>query len=80
MLENTSGVCLSSLKCKSHPPKQICGLWRKHAGGGGTPIHASLGYIISLCCGKGHSFEVGYQFSPFDVASNCIQERVPVAA
>ena len=61
MLENSSGVCLSSLKCKSHLPKQIYA-----QGGGGTLIHGIYN-IYCLCCGKGHGFEVGYQFSPVDV-------------
>ena len=65
VLENTSGVCLSSLKCKSHPPKQIYALWRKHPRGEGALPY--MGHVICLCCGKGHGFEVGYQFSPVNV-------------
>ena len=70
MLENTSGVCLSSLKCKSHPPKAIYAqtLEETPKGEGVLPY---MGYIISLCWGKGHGFEVGYQFSLVDITYNC---------
>ena len=43
-------------------------------GGGGEGALPYMGYIICLCCGKGHGFQVGYQFSPVDVTyNNCIQ-------
>ena len=42
-------------------------------GGGALPlIHHCMGYIICLCCGKGHGFEVGYEFSTVDVTNNYI--------
>ena len=49
VLEN-SGVCLSSLKCKSHSPKQIL-FGGNTQGGGGIPIHGI--YIIIYVVGKG---------------------------
>ena len=72
-MENTSGVCLSSLKCKSHTPKEIymyAQTLEETPKGEGALLY--MGYIISLCWGKGLGFQVGYQFSPVDITYNCI--------
>ena len=74
MLENTIGVCLSSLKCKSHPPKQIYVLWRKHSKGEGHDSHTWDIYTgnMFVLWERAFSFEVGYQFSPINITYNCV--------
>ena len=71
MLDNTSGVCLSSLKCKSHPliVNRSMLFGGNTQGGKGTPTHGIYNMFVLL---ERAFFAVGYQFSPVNVTYNCI--------
>ena len=71
VLENTSGVCLSSLKCKSQPPKQIyaCCLEETPKGAGGTPIHGIYDMFVFW---ERAWFWGSVSVSLVDVTYNCI--------
>ena len=53
-------------------PSVISSFLTQNRGGGGSPLDPPLHGIYNMCCGKGHGFEVGYQFSNVHVTNNYI--------